>query len=54
MPNHNADGIKVMALTMSRTTKEMPMQIKQNARNCLKLGSSLMLRFVALVLTGDA
>jgi hypothetical protein len=54
VPNHCADGTKVMALTISRTTREMPMQIKQNVRNCLKLGNSLMLRSVVLVFTGDA
>ena len=53
MPNHNADGTKVMALMISRETNEMPTQMKQNVRNLFKLGNSLMLRCVAFDFMGD-
>src|SRR4051794_40041232 len=53
-PNHNADGTKVIALTISRTTNETTMQMQQNVRNCFKLGNSLMLRCVAFDFTRDS
>ena len=40
-----------MALTVRKTANEIPTATRQNVRNCLKLGSSLILRCVAFVFT---
>jgi hypothetical protein len=41
----------VIALTMSRNTRDKLMQTTQIARNCLKPGNSLLLRWVMFVFT---